>query len=161
MIKFRYMNGMILMAKLRLKTLRIKNNSTKPIKICYEEYMDYCKSIGQRPATLTSKTRFYTYELLKLVGDEEPIPNLTKEKIQKHINSMIEHGYKGNYYQTFVIKLRAFLTYCFNREYLGKFEVKIPNVILEKKVVYTESELRCLLKKPNLNTCLAGDYPIE
>lgn len=158
MIKFRYMNGMILMAKLLLKTLKVRNNSTKPIKECYEEYMDYCKSIGQRPATLISKKKFYTYELLKLVGAEESIFSLTKEKIQKHINSMIEHGYKGNYYQTFVIKLRAFLTYCFKREYLSEFDVKIPNVILVKKVVYTENELKFLLKKPNLNTCVVGDY---
>lgn len=54
------------MAKLMLKTLRIKNNSNKTVKECYSEYMDYCKSIGQREATLVSKTRFYTYELLKL-----------------------------------------------------------------------------------------------
>jgi len=46
------------MAKLRLKTLRINNNSTKTIKDCYEEYMDYCKSIGQREATLVSKKGF-------------------------------------------------------------------------------------------------------
>lgn len=46
------------MAKLKLKTLRINNNSNKAIKECYEEYMDYCKAIGQRNATLTSKQRF-------------------------------------------------------------------------------------------------------
>jgi integrase/recombinase XerD len=152
------MNGVILMAKLRLKTLRINNNSVKTISECYSEYMDYCKAIGQREGTLISKKRFYTYELLKLVKQEDTIENLTKEKIQKHINFMIEQGYKGNYYQTFVIKLRAFLTFCFKREYLTKFDVKIPNILLEKKVVYTEEEVRALLKKPNLNTCLVGDY---
>lgn len=146
------------MAKLKLKTLRINNNSTKTIKECYEEYMDYCKAIGQRDATLVSKQRFYTYELTKMICIEENISKLTKEKIQKHVNNMRDKGYKGNYYSTFVIKLRAFLTYCFKREYLEKFEVKIPNVLLEKKVVYTEDELDRLLKKPNLNTCLVGDY---
>lgn len=71
---------------------------------------------------------------------------------------MRDKGYKGNYYSTFVIKLRAFLTYCFNREYLEKSDVKIPSVLLEKKIVYTEAELDRLLNKPNLNTCLVGDY---
>lgn len=146
------------MAKLRIKTLRMSNNSNKTVEECYNEYMDYCKSIGQREATLISKRRFYNYELMKIIDAEDCIGALTKKRIQNHINYMRDMGYKGNYYQTFVIKLRAFLTYCFNREYLEKFEVKIPNVLLEKKIVYTEYELDKLLKKPNLDTCLVGDY---
>ena len=120
--------------------------------------MNYCKSIGQREGTLISKESFYKYQLDKVVNPNDNINELTKERIQKHINTMRDKGYKGNYYKTFVIKLRAFLTYCFNREYLEKFDVKIPNVLLEKKVIYTEAELDKLLKKPNLNTCLVGDY---
>ena len=46
-----------------------------------------------------------------------------------------------------MIKLKAFLSYCFTREYLEKFEVKIPNVLLEKKAIYTEAEVETLLKK--------------
>lgn len=149
---------MISMAKLRLKTLKITNNSTKTIEECYSEYMDYCKSIGLREGTLTSKEQFYKYELLKRVSSTEEINIITQKRVEEWINSMIDYGYKGNTYQTFVIKLKAFLTYCFTREYLKEFEVKIPNVVLEKKEVYTEAELKKLLKKPDLNTCFVGDY---
>lgn len=146
------------MAKLKLKTMRADRNLKKTIRECYEEYMDYCKSIGQREGTLKSKEKFFKYELVLIVNLDDSINTLTKDKIQKHINYMIDKGYKGNYYQTYVIKIRAFLTYCFTREYLEKFEVKIPNIILDKKEVYTEAEINKLLKKPNLNTCLVGDY---
>ena len=146
------------MAKLKLRTLKINNNCQKTVKQCYEEYMDYCKAIGQREGTLISKWSYYNYQLLKVINEEEPIGNLSKERLQKYINFMINKQYKGNTYQTFVIKTRAFLTYCFKREYLNKFEIKIPNVFLEKKEIYTEEEVRLLLKKPNLNTCLVGDY---
>ena len=146
------------MAKLRIKTLRIKNNSNKTVEECYNEYMNYCKAIGQREATLISKRRFYNYELIKIIDSKDGIGELTKATIQNHINYMSDMGYKGNYYQTFVIKLRAFLTYCFNREYLERFEVKTPTILLEKKCVYTEYELDRLLKKPNLDNCLVGDY---
>lgn len=149
---------MISMAKLRLKTLKINNNSSKIIEECYSEYMDYCKSIGFRQATLASKKRFYTYELLKYVDAKDEINAITHKKVEEWINYMIDYGYKGNTYQTFVIKLKAFLTYCFTREYLKEFEVKIPNIVLEKKEVYTEEELKKLLKKPDLETCLVGDY---
>nr|WP_078114954.1 tyrosine-type recombinase/integrase [Clostridium beijerinckii] len=149
---------MIGMAKLRLKTLKINNNSSKTIEECYSEYMDYCKSIGLRQATLVSKQRFYAYELLKHVSADDKISIITQKKIEGWINSMIDYGYKGNTYQTFVIKLKAFLTYCFTREYLKEYEIKIPNVVLEKKEIYTEDELKKLLKKPDLDTCLVGDY---
>lgn len=149
---------MITMAKLRLKTLKITNNSTKIIEECYNEYMDYCKSVGLREGTLNSKQRFYKYELLKYVNATDEINIISQEKIKEWINYMIDYGYKGNTYQTFVIKLKAFLTYCFTREYLKEFDVKIPNVVLEKKEIYTEAELKKLLKKPDLNTCLVGDY---
>lgn len=149
---------MISMAKLRLKTLKINNNSTKTIEECYSEYMDYCKSIGLRQTTLVSKQRFYTYELLKYVSVNDEVNIITQKKVEEWINYMIDYGYKGNTYQTFVIKLKAFLTYCFTREYLKEFEVKIPNIVLEKKEVYTEEELKKLLKKPDLDTCVVGDY---
>lgn len=149
---------MINMAKLRLKTLKINNNSTKIIEECYNEYMDYCKSVGLREATINSKKRFYKYELLKYVNATDEINVINQKKVEEWINSMIDYGYKGNTYQTFVIKLKAFLTYCFTREYLKGFEVKIPNIVLEKKEVYTEAELNKLLKKPDLNTCVVGDY---
>lgn len=146
------------MAKLRLKTLKINNNQDKTIEECYKEYIDYCKVIGQREATITSKERFKKYELVKIVNLEDSISTLTENKINEYIRMMINKGYKGNYYQTFVIKIRAFLTYCFDREYLSKFIIKIPNVFLEKKEIYTEAELQKLLKKPDLETCLVGDY---
>lgn len=142
----------------KLKTYKINNNSNKTIGEIYDEYLDYCKSIGQRKGTIDSKIRFGKYELTKLVNLNDNVSELTYKKIQNHINGMINQGYKGNTYQTFVIKLKAFLTYCFNRDYLEKFEVKIPNILLEKKEIYTETEINKLLKKPNLNTCVVGDY---
>lgn len=79
------------MAKLRLKTVRINNNSRKTIKECHEEYMDYCKSIGQREGTLNSKERFKIYQLSKIVNLDNNISTLAKDKIQNHINSMIDN----------------------------------------------------------------------
>ena len=61
------------MAKIRLKIFRNIKNSSRTIEDCYKEYMDYCKSIGQRPATIASKERFYKYELLKMISVEEKI----------------------------------------------------------------------------------------
>jgi integrase/recombinase XerD len=146
------------MAKTRLKTIKVNNQSTRVLDDCYKEYLEYCKSIGQRSATLVSKEKFYRYELLKRLNVNDKISVINQKTVEEWINKLIDDGYKGNTYQTFVIKLKAFLTYCFTRDYLEEFEVKIPNILLEKKEVYTEGELKKLLKRPDLNTCVAGDY---
>lgn len=146
------------MAKTRLKTIKVNNQSARVLEDCYKEYLEHCKSIGQRSATLTSKEKFYRYELLKRLKADDKISVINKKTVEGWINKLIDDGYKGGTYQTFVIKLKAFLTYCFTREYLEKFEVKIPNIILTKKDIYTEAELKKLLKRPDLNTCVAGDY---
>lgn len=146
------------MARIKLRAFRDIKNYTRTISDCYEEYMNHCKYIGQREATLQSKKSFYKYELPKMISVEENITKITENIMQKYVNSMIDRGLKGGTYSTFVIRLKAFLTYCFKREYLQEFEIKIPNVLLEKKAVYTEDEINIILRKPNLDTCVVGDY---
>lgn len=146
------------MAKIKLRAFRDIKNYTRIISDCYIEYMNYCKYRGQREATIKSKESFYKYELPKMISVHEDITKITENMVLIHVNSMIDRGLKGGTYSTFVIKLKAFLTYCFKKEYLQEFEIKIPNILLEKKAVYTEYEINILLTKPNLNTCVIGDY---
>jgi integrase/recombinase XerD len=144
------------MTKIKLKNMR--KSIDKTIDECHKEYLNYCISIGQRDKTIESKIRFYRFTLPKIVDVNENIATLTKDKIENQVVSMRRDGYKGNTYKSFVIKTRAFLTYCFDNNYLQKFEVKIPTVDSDKKTIYTEDELNKLLKKPNLDECLVGDF---
>ncbi|WP_459479641.1 tyrosine-type recombinase/integrase [Clostridium saccharoperbutylacetonicum] len=144
------------MGSTKLRTFR--KNKIRTISKCYEEYMEYCKYMGLRNGTLKSKERFYRYDLPKMISVDESITNITENMVQAHIINMIDRGLKGWTYSTYVVKLKAFLTYCFEKEYLQEFIIKIPRVTSEKKVVYTEEEVKMLLKKPNLNTCYIGDY---
>ena len=141
---------------MKLSKLRAREAAT--VEEVHDKYIIYCKAIGQRENTIKSKERFYRYELVKLVNPGDDISLLTQDKITNQVVSMRANGYKGNYYQTFIIKMKAFLRYCFDNDYLEEFEIKIPTVNLDKKVVYTEADLNKLLKKPNLKTCLIGDF---
>lgn len=145
------------MAKMKLRNMK-KTIVNKTIEECHEEYLNYCISIGQREKTIESKIRFYRFELSKIINSSESIETLTKSIIENKVISMRRDGYKGNTYKTFVIKTRAFLTYCFDNNYLRKFNVKIPTIDSDKKIIYTEDELNKLLKKPNLDECLVGDF---
>lgn len=142
----------------RIKLKNIRKYEQRTISETYDEYINYCISIGQRPLTIVSKKRFYIYSLLKWVDEQSTLDVFNRKLVENMVITMRRQGYKGNTYQTFIIKLKAFLTYCFNQNYIEEFEVKIPSVDLVKKTVYTEEELNTLLKKPNLNKCLVGDY---
>ncbi|MFL0197125.1 site-specific integrase, partial [Clostridium sp. WILCCON 0269] len=142
----------------RKKLTDIVKKQDKMIKEVYDEYLNYCVSVGQSHGTIESKKIFFRYSLPKIVNIEGEISAFTKDKLENYIVWMGKEGYSGNYYQTTVIKTKAFLTYCFNHQYLKKFEVKIPTVTQKKKEIYTEEELIKLLKKPNLKTCLIGTY---
>lgn len=142
----------------RKKLIDIVKKQDKTIKEIHEEYINYCISIGQSHGTIESKRIFFRYSLPKIIDINGKISTFTKDKLENYIVWMRKSGYSGNYYQTTVIKTKAFLTYCFNHQYLRKFEVKIPTITQKKKDVYTEQDLIKLLKKPNLKTCLIGAY---
>ena len=144
------------MVKIRLRNM--KKYEQRTIKATYKEYIDYCIAIGQRPLTILSKEKFYIYSLLKWVKAEDDINIFKEELVKSIVITMRNQGYKANTYQTVIIKLKAFLSYCFKRNYMVEFEVKIPSASNEKKVIYTENELKTLLKKPNLKKCLIGDF---
>jgi integrase/recombinase XerD len=142
----------------RKKLIDIVKKRDRSIKEIYEEYLKHCISIGQSEGTIESKKLFFRYSLPKIVKVDDKISTFTKDKLDNHIIWMRKSGYSGNYYQTLIIKSKAFLTYCFNHHYLKKFEIKIPIITQKKKEIYHEDELIKLLKKPNLRTCLVGEY---
>lgn len=140
------------------KLINVRKSTQKSISELYKEYLNYCISIGQADGTIISKTSYFKFTLRKIVNVEDKISTFTQDKLENHIIQMRKAGYSGNYYQSYVIKSKAFLTYCFNHYYLTKFEVKIPTITQQKKEIYTEDELKKLLKKPNLKNCLVGTY---
>jgi len=123
------------------RLINIKKNTNKTIKEIYDEYLDYCISIGQSDGTIQSKKHFFKFCLPKIVNVEDKISTFTKDKLERHIIEMRRAEYSGNYYQTYVIKSKAFLTYCFNHYYLNKFEVKIPRITQQKKKFIMRKDL--------------------
>lgn len=140
------------------RLINVQKQSKKTIRELYNEYLNYCISIGQAEGTIKSKKSFFTFSLSKIVNLDDNISTFTKDKLENHIIEMRRKGYSGNYYQTTVIRTKGFLTYCFNNHYLEKYEVKIPTITQNKKEVYSEEEIVKLIKKPNLKKCLIGEY---
>lgn len=140
------------------KLINIQKSTQKKILDLYKEYLNYCISIGQTEGTIKSKTSYFRFVLPKFINIKDDISTFTKDKLENYIISMRKRKCSSNYIQGVVIKSKAFLTYCFNNNYLQKFEVKIPGVNQKKKDVYREEELSKLLKKPNLKTCLVGEF---
>ena len=144
------------MARIKLKD--IKKYEQKTVGEVFEEYIAQGVMAGQRPLTIINKERFYKYSLLKWVKDDDDIKIFTEKFTTTIIVAIMKKGYKGSTYKSFVIRLKAFLGYCATKNYIKEFHIKVPKISYEKKIVYTENELIVLLKKPNLNSCLIGDF---
>lgn len=54
--------------------------------------------------------------------------------------------------------IRAFLNFCMNLGYLESFKIQLLKVDEEIKDIYTDEELRLLLKKPDIKKCTFVEY---
>lgn len=58
---------------------------------------------------------------------------------------------------TYLRTLRAFLYYCMDL-YLDEFKIQLCKTEKSIKQIYSDKELECLLKKPNLSKCTFSEY---
>ena len=54
--------------------------------------------------------------------------------------------------------VRCFCYYLMEEEYLQRFKIKLPKADKRIKETYTDTELKKLLKKPNVKTCEFNEY---
>ncbi len=140
--------------------MRIKiqqQQETKSIKEAFDEFIRYCKvknlakdSILFYENCFKSLTRFISLDLrasqisLTTVQDyilwQKCIP-ITATAINANIRG-----------------IRAFLYYCMRLGYTPKFSIELIKAEKKVKVVYSDSELQLLLKKPNIKKCSFAEF---
>lgn len=121
----------------------------------FEDFVISKRAIGVEDVTV----RNY-YDRLKMISIyldiDRPLKEITKRDIEKVISQLRDRGIKHNTLATYVRFLQTFYNWCSmeNLVYL-----KIPNIKERDTVkeVYTDEELRILLKRPDKG-CDFGEY---
>ena len=124
----------------------------------HDEFIRHCKL-----RNLSDKTIDYYKEVLdvfiKFRGHNEfLVKEINREIIDEYILYLKDSGIKDISVNTRLRGIRAFIYWCMERDYLDKYKIKL---IKEEEVIketYTDTEMKLLLKKPNIKTCSFSEY---
>lgn len=123
----------------------------------YDEFILNCKSRNLRPATIKHyddcmKTIYKFIQPKQLIKDINPS---TVEQFKLFLNSTSQNDITMN---TNIRAIRAILYYFMRCEYMDVFKIQEIRVTKEPKEIYLDSELKILLKKPNIHKCTFLEY---
>lgn len=127
----------------------------------FEEAFNRFQSYNEA-RNITDKS-IYNYEYAKkafatYMGDDFSLSDITSEKIEAYIKFCRSRGNSPITINTKLRHLRAMFNFFYDRGYMDKVYIKLLKADKPVKEVYTDEELRILLKKPNMRTSGFDDY---
>lgn len=139
---------------------RIQLNNRKTMTFCegVEEYLAGCRARNLREGTIrhyrdSIKTiyRFIPQDTLIASMDIGTVRKfITDCRDNLEINDVTLHTYSRD--------LKTFMYYFMQCEYMDSFKIQLPKVDKKSIETYTDSELKVLLKKPDVNKCSFTEY---
>ena len=125
-----------------------------------EEYILDCKARNLRNGTL----RHYTdssKQIMKYIGEDTLIKDIDKNMIDNFIIQLRENPLLNDMsLYTYARDFKTLMYFFMRKEYIPTFKINIPKVDKQPIETYTDSELRILLKKPNLRHCSFTEYKV-
>lgn len=106
---------------------------------------------------------------IKFYGKENLCSNITSDTIEEYTDYLKNKYKKKNKSNgkesltsvtiaTYIRHLRSVLYFFMDKGYIQRFKIKLPISEKEVKEVYTDEELKLLLKKPDLKKCTFSEY---
>lgn len=134
------------------------NINSSNLSSCFKSFIIEKKANGLSKTTIETYTQ-HIKETINIIGDID-IQDFTKQEYNKVVLALQSRNIKSVTVATYCRSIRAFLYWCMDEGYLNRFKIKIPKYQKTIKQVYTDEELKRLLKKPNLKTCTFTEYKI-
>lgn len=139
------------MAKIKM------NNSELTFEVAFEKFLNnkHLKNVKEETIKnykLNYKlfTDFFDKDTLCKDIDENVYLNYKQHLMKKHKNEQTIN--------TYLRHVKAILNFMMKNNYVQEFEMQLLTVDDTIKDVFTEEELRKLLKKPNMDTCSFSEY---
>lgn len=123
---------------------------------CFDRFLINRKSKGLAAKTLQTYRNHYN-SISHYLPPETAMDKLTKQDIEDMISHMRDKGLSSNSIASYTRTFKAFLSWC-NEEDITKLNCKVYKAEETVKDTYTDSELKRLLKKPNLRQCTFSEY---
>ena len=119
-------------------------------------FLTACKGKGLSPKTLQTYS-YHFAAISKHLSPATPIDALSKSDLDSMISSMRDSSLTPNSIRSYTRTLKSFFSWC-NMQGITSLNIPLYKAEETVKEVYSDQELKILLKKPNMKTCRFSEY---
>lgn len=145
-----------------MSRLSLKNTNDLTVLEAFKDFKDKCQIKNLSKETIKLYENQFTIFYRFLDDTSLLISEVTSKTVDNFILDLRSDNHNCNEItvNSYLRGIRAFLYYCMDMNYLPQFKIHIPKVDKKLKETYTDTELKVLLKKPDLKTCSFSEYKI-
>lgn len=141
-----------------MKKISMQKGKNMTVDEGFEMFIKRC--IIRNLSAQTVKTYRNHYAVFsKCVGGAEGISDITSNTVDDFIIYLKEQNQCNDIsINSYLRTIRTFLYYMMEQDYVKKFKIDKLKVDKKIKEVYTDAELKLLLRKPNMKSCSFGEF---
>lgn len=137
------------MAKIKMKVSVIVADT-------FHDFLVAKKSMGLSEKTIITYGQHFS-AVAKHLQIDKPIDELSKADIESMIASMRDAGLSANSIRSYTRTLKSFFSWC-NEAGITRLNLPLYKAEETVKETYTDTELKILLKKPDVRKCTFAEY---
>ena len=134
-----------------------KKAETRTLREGFDEFIRYSKVKNLSEYSITYYQNCFI-SFAKFVEEESFLSDITLDTVQSYILYQKDENISPNGINANIRGIRSYLYYCMRLGYLNEFKIEVIKAEKKVKEVYTDNELKLLLKKPNVKTCSFTEY---
>lgn len=140
-----------------MEKISMKRGENLTIRQGLEQYIRWCKLKNYAEETIEFYNR--TIHAFSLYCDiEKPLEVLNKELVENYTLYLRDKGLSATTIHCYLRGLKTIITHLMRKGLVPQFDIIVPKGDEAIKEVYTEEELKRLLKKPDIKHCKFEDY---
>lgn len=140
-----------------MKKIELDKSINLTINDGYAEFKKHCQLRNYSPYTILHYgNTIHVFELF--YSSSNAIETIDQKLIEDYISYLFTRQLSGKTVATYIASLRTILYFFMEREYISTFKISKPRYDKPIKEVYSDSELRKLLVKPNIKSCSFSEY---
>lgn len=123
----------------------------------FAEFLEAKRLEGCRDVTLTHYQNDI-YVFLLYFDENMPMADIENNTLHNFFSLLQNRGLSERTIHTYMRGLRTVLYFFMDNGWTSEFRIKLPKVTKTLKPIYTDEELKLLLRKPNLRKCTFVEY---
>lgn len=140
-----------------MRKMKLETSLKVTIKDGYDEFKRYCEARNYSKYTIKHyDNTIHVFELFYPLDNQ--IDTIDEELIEEFTRHLQKKGLAGKTVATYIGSMRTILYFFMRKEYMQSFHIVKPKYDKPLKEIYTDAELRLLLKKPNIKQCGFAEY---